>query len=502
MTTAISETIYSIIPLWMVLLPLLCGGLILVVALFSEKATRPLFLLAGAAPAVMVPFVYIPVSQGKVLLLEFLSVLHPVGLVFRVDSLSLFMLLLFCFFGPVLFIYTLEYARGKPEQHRLLGAMALCFTGCLGVALAGNLLTFFLFFEFMSIMFFIAVAYERSPESLSASLKFLFMTIIGGVSLFLAIVLIYNVSGTLDLGRGGIVDTISTPTLMAFVAFTIAFGIKSAMLPLHLWMPDAYSAAPIPAATLSSTMLLKTGAYGFIRVFYDIYGVDFLKDVQWNYVILVISCVTILYGSINAIAQDDLVRRLAYSGIAQIGYIILGISLLNESGFIGNAYHIFAHAFMKGCLFLCAGAILVKTGLTKISEMKGIGLKMPVTMMAFTIAAITAVGIPPFNVFVTKWHLSLGALEAGQPLIIILLLVSSLLNAAYYLPIAYCAFLGSEAHKLNQLKRSIRIREASWHLLGPIVILALGCMVFTLAPHNWPLELVRAISNLFYPISL
>lgn len=495
------ELTTSAIPLLMVLIPLACGGAIFLAGLVSEKAVRRLFAVSAAGPLALLPFLMAPVLRGEVLVLSFPTLLPPGGLGFRVDLLSAFMAALYCVFGAILFAYTLEYMKDREKRHRFWGAFALILGGCLGVALAGNLLTFFLFFEFMSVILFILIAHNQTAETQAATMKFLYMTVLAGVALFVGVVLTYLQAGSLEFGQGGIFPPGTVPALAGFAGFLVAFGIKSAMFPLHLWMPDAYTVAPIPAAALSSGMLLKTGAYGFIRIIYDIYGLETVRQLHWNEFILGLAVISILYGSLNALSQDDLNRRLAYSGIAQIGYITLGIALLNEAAFIGNIYHIFAHAFMKGCLFLCAGAILQLTGKRRISELGGLGLQMPFTMLAFTIAALTAVGLPPFNVFVVKWHLGLAALEVGQPLYLVLLLASSMLNAAYYLPISITAFLGKGAIEQHAISRAVRIKAASPKLLAPMYLLMIGCFFFTLAPANWPLDLARRIAHVFFAAS-
>lgn len=488
------------LPLVMILITLGCGAAILLVGLVSEKTARILFFLSALGPAALTPLLLRNVVTGRIPVLRFPQVLPPVGLSFRVDYLSVFMVALFCLYGVILFFYTQEYMKERPNRVRLWGAMSLTMGGCLGVVMAGDLFTLFLFFEFMSLVFFVLIANPQTKEAAAAATKFLFMTIIAGVALFLAVVLTYRQTETIALGQGGIFTAGAVPAGgAAFAGFMIAFGIKAAMFPLHLWMPDAYTFGPIPAAALSSGMLLKTGVYGITRIFYDIYGLELIKELHWNYVVLGLACITILYGSLNAVTQDDLHRRLAYSGIAQIGYILLGISLLTETAFIGNLYHIFAHAFMKGCLFLCAGAILIGTGKRKVSELGGIGLQMPLTMLAFTLAGVTSVGLPPFNIFVTKWYLGQGALEVGQPLFLVLLLVSSILNAAYYLPITITAFLGEKARGQHKVSRRVRIKEVPAALLVPVLLLACGSFAFNvLTPQNWPLELARLVAQAFF----
>lgn len=518
------NTIITLIPLWAVIIPIIaglaifltgagCGGAVSSAGQ-SDRAKnklkpetpspvaatlRNLFLLGGTLlPLILIMKLYPLVRGGSIVLCK-IAVFPPLGLNFRLDMLSVYMGLLFGFLGVIIVIYSIDYMKDDPLPGRFFGFLMFVFAGCMGVVLAGDLFSLFLFFEFMSIMFFILVAHHATAEAVAAGMKFLFMTIIAGVSLFMAVVIIYTECGSLSFGSTGLVTGYSFLSLLAFIGFIIAFGTKAAMFPLHFWQPDAYTYAPLPAALLSSTIMLKTGVYGLIRVFYNIFGAEFWGTVSWDSVILIIAAFTILFGSTIAIAQDDLIRRLAYSGIAQLGYIILGIAILTPDALIGATFHIMTHAFMKGCLFLCAGSIIKQTGIRSIKQMKGIGYKLPITMLAFTIAGLTAVGMPPFNLFIVKWHLSLGALEIGQPILIIVLLISSLLNAAYYLPIAYHAFLGEEEGA--PIRREFRrkdFKEPKAAMLVPSVTLAVGCVIFGLFIYNWPLEIVRSVIAMLY----
>jgi multicomponent Na+:H+ antiporter subunit D len=488
-----SDIIISITPALIVLAPLLGAVGAMLADYYRPEWRNPILLTAVAIPLLLVAVIYPAVVSGMKYYLH-LNVLPPAGLEFRVDILSFYVVLLFAFFSLIIVIYSIGYYRDREEGRKFFYFLLIAIGGCLGVALSGNMLTFFLFFELMSLMFFPMVAYKSTPEAKAAGLKFFFMTILSGVALFWAVVIVYNAAGTLSFGSGGLFETSTPMLLVAFCCFLISFGIKAAMLPLHFWMPDAYAAAPTPAAAVSSAMMLKTGVLGLIRVFHDIFGLALIQETGWNIILLVLALLSMIYGSICAFAQDDLNRRLAYSGIAQVGYMLLGIALLTELALVGTVYHIMAHAFMKGCMFLCAGVIFVNTGKTRISEMKGIGLQMPVTMLAFTVAAVSAVGVPPFNVFVSKWHLGLGAYQAGMPLIIILLLLSSILNAAYYFPISINAFLG--CRELQNIERQ-RLRLQPLRMI-PVIILAACAFVFTLAPFNWPLSLARAVAQLYF----
>ncbi len=488
-----NDQIISIIPIMIVLIPMLGAAGAALADRYRPNWRNYVVIAATAIPFFIAAMVTPSVIAGARYYL-FLDILPPAGMEFRIDLLSLFMILLFVALSTVLAIYSLGYYRDREDGRNFFYFYLLAIGGSYGVALSGNMMTFFLFFEFMSLMFFPLVSYKSTPEAQAAGLKFLFMTIISGIALFWAIVVTYNAAGTVSFGHGGLINEGTPVLLVAFCGFLISFGIKSAMLPLHFWMPDAYAFAPTPAAALSSAIMLKTGVLGLIRVFYDLFSPTMLQEIGWNNILLAFSLVSIVYGSICAFAQNDLNRRLAYSGIAQVGYMLLGIALLTEQALVGSIYHIMAHAFMKGCMFMCSGIIFVNTGKTKISEMKGIGLQMPVTMLAFTIAAVSAVGVPPLNVFVSKWHLGLGAYEAEMPAIILLLLLSSLLNASYYFPIPINAFFG--CRELQNIERQ-RLRLQPLRIV-PVILFASAAFVFTLAPVNWPLSLARAVAQIYF----
>ncbi|OPL14952.1 MAG: hypothetical protein AVO34_00090 [Firmicutes bacterium ML8_F2] len=487
------DLVVSIIPALIVLVPLLAAAGAMLADRYRQGWRNFIVIAGSAIPLLLIALIYPQVVEGHYIYLR-LNILPPMGMVFRVDMLSLYVTMIFAFFGVIFTVYSVGYYHTREGGRRFFYLLLAVIAGCLGVALSGNMFTFFMFFEFMSVLFVPMVAYKSTPEARAAGLKFFYMTIIAGVSLFWAVAITYWVTGDLSFGQGGLIETASPLLMVAFFCYLISFGIKASMIPLHFWMPDAYAAAPTPAAALSSSMMLKTGVLGLIRVFHDIYGLDFLQEVGWNNVLLVLAVTSMLYGSLCAIAQDDLNRRLAYSGIAQVGYILLGLSLLTSQAFVGSLYHIMAHAFMKGGMFLCAGVIFVNTGKQKISDMRGIGFQMPITMIAFTIAAVSSVGIPPFNLFVSKWHLGYGALQAGMPVLIIVLLLSSILNASYYFPISINAFLG--CRELKNIERQ-RLLVHPLRMI-PVILLALGAVAFTLVPSNWPLNLARAIAGIYF----
>lgn len=479
--------------------PMAAITLLMVAALLvwvgGEKAHRggsflTLIALAGAfaALATLVPWV----RTGQVFTQAF-AVLPPFGLSFRIDMLSVALALLFLFCGFVLVLYTASY----PLQHnnrRFKTVFSFILACATGVVLAGDLLSLFLFFEGMSLSFFLLVIHDRSQKTAAATYKFLYMTIGGSVLYFIALATVFVQANRFAWTDGGFMQA-GAYTTLAFVGFAIAFGMKAGMVPLHLWMADVYGQAPPPAVALSSMIMLKTGAYGMIRIFHNIFGMDLIQEQGWHAIILALSIISILYGSFCAFAERDLPRRLAYSGIAQLGYILFGISLLNTDALTGGIFHIMAHAMMKGTLLLCAGAIFAKTGKRRIADLAGIGWQMPLTMACFSLAAITAVGLPPMNVFVVKWYLSLGALAAGQPLLILFLLASSVLNAAYYLPIAFQAFFGE---KNRDLHAALVWDKLPLPMTLAIVVLAAGCVGFSLGQVNVPLQWAQSIAAGFF----
>ena len=237
--------------------------------------------------------------------------------------------------------------------------------------------------------------------------------------------------------------------------------------------------------------MIKTGAYGLIRVIHYIYGVEIVRAVSLDKVLMILAVITILLGSALALQQDVLKRRLAYSSVAQIGYVLLGIALLTERALFGALFHIFSHALMKGALFLCAGAIITQTEKKRVSEMAGIGYQMPVIMLSFTLAAITMVGIPPFNAFISKWHLAVASLESGQGLLVLVLIISSLLNAVYYFPIVVNAFFKSN----NEGETTVLIRDQIPRgMIWTTALMAVLCVGFAFVSPHWPVAVANSIA--------
>jgi multicomponent Na+:H+ antiporter subunit D len=475
------------------LIPFLAAVVAFFLTRYNRKTGEVFTILTIAGIFFAIFSMYRTVIAGNVIFGRFLFLSLPLSIYFRMDMLSFFLGLLVTFLWLLAAIHSVGYLAHEHAHDRYYCFLLIALGGCLGTIFAGELVGLFLFFEIMAVSSYVLIAHEEHPYAMFAGAKYLFMSIGAGLAIFFGIMITYYLSGTTSLEGFGLIRDVSSLSFIAFIAYLLGFGVKAGIFPVHVWLPDAHPAAPSPVSALLSGVMIKVGAYGLIRVFYQVYGFEYLRAMGWDKITLTLATVTILLGSAMALLQDDIKRRLAYSSIAQIGYILLGISLLSERAFIGAVYHIFTHAFMKGCLFLIAGAIIVRTGERRISRMGGLGLKMPLTMIAFTLCSLSMVGIPPFNGFISKWQLCLGALDIGQPFYVILLIVSSLLNAAYYFPIVIAAFFAVPKSDSGPVNGALKVPEASLSMLIPIMILAIGCIAFAVTPQNWPLQLAKAV---------
>ena len=482
----------SFLPVWIVMFPMFMTLVIYYVEQHSEKMRNALSVATSVVTFLSVLALYPTIMAGEIIQFSVLELLPNLEISFRVDILSFSLALLSSFIWMLVAIYSLDYMCKEHGCNRYYPVLIITLASCMGIFMAGDLFTLFVFFELMSLISYVLVVHEETIEALRAGYKYLIMTIIGGLALFFGIIITFELGGSVSLGGSTLISEPSNLAFFAFISFLIGFGMKAGMFPLHVWLPDAHPVAPSPASALLSGIMLKTGAYGLLRVIFHVYGIEFMQETGWTVILAVVAVITILLGSAVAITQEDLKRRLAYSSVGQMGYILLGMSLLTERALIGNIFHIFSHAFMKSTLFLAAGAIILKTGKRSIKDLGGIGRQMPYTMFAFTLAALAMIGIPPFNGFLSKWTLALGAMDANKPFLVLVLLISSLLNGLYYLPIIISAFFGLEpGHEHDH----VAINEAPYKMLIPIAILAVSTLLFGLLPSNLPFDLSRVAAD-------
>ena len=405
-----------------------------------------------------------------------LPLLPGLDLVLRAGPLSLLFVTLSAVLWLVTTVYAIGYMEDSPHRSRFFGFFSLCVAATVGVALSGNLITFLLFYELLTLATYPLVVHRGTEVARRAGQTYLAYTIFGGALLLLGTVWLYTLSGTLEFTPQGFLVGLEKehrPALIIIFALLITgFGVKAALVPLHGWLPQAMVAPAPVSALLHAVAVVKAGAFGIVRVVYDVFGVEFSANLGVTAPLAWLAAVTIIYGSLRAMFQDDLKRRLAFSTVSQVSYIILGVAIAGPIATIGGVVHLVHQGLMKITLFFCAGNLAETLGIHKVSEMNGVGRRMPWSMAAFTVGAFGMIGAPPIAGFISKWYLGLGALEAGQEWVIVVLVGSSLLNAAYFLPILHAAWFRKPPDAWPQ-ERNFGRKETAWMLLLPPVLTAL-----------------------------
>ena len=421
------------------------------------------------------------VLSGRYQEISLLSLSPGISLTLRVDTVGMIFGLSASLLWIITSFYSIGYMRSGSmhKQTRYYAAFALCLASTIGIAFSANLLTFVLFYEILTIVTYPLVIHKETPQAISAGHKYLAYLLTGGLALIAATALTYYYAGTLDFQPGGFLGSVTgTPNLMLlFVLFLIGFGMKSALIPFHGWLPSAMVAPTPVSGLLHAVAVVKSGVFGFVRVIGFIFGLELFHNIGAGQVLSVMAAITIVASALLALKQDNIKRRLAYSTVGHLSYILLGISLLSGSAWIGGLMYLVNHAVLKITLFLCAGALYTKAHCENISEINGIGKQMPITMAAFTLCAIGLVGLPPLNGFISKWFLGQGALEADMWIYLWLLLLSGLLNAAYFFPII------KRAYFMKSEKR-VKFAEASPFMVIPLAITAILALFLGLMPNG------------------
>jgi len=359
------------------------------------------------------------------------------GLVFATTSSSLWILVS---------LYSIGYMRTLEEhaQTRYYFSFALALLGAIGIALSSNLVTMFVFYEILTVSTYPLVAHEESPEAISAGHKYLAYLLGGGVFFLLGILIVYFLVGTTDFSPGGILGPAlgsSSKLILYIVFFFFMLGfVKAAWMPVHSWLPSAMIAPTPVSALLHAVAVVKAGVFGIIRIVCYIYGIDLMQELGLGLILASVAAFTIVVANLYAIGQKNLKRMLAYSTINQLSFIIIAVALLTPMAVKGAMLHITFHGFMKITLFLCAGAVTAIAGKKDIPELTGLGRAMPFTMTAFIVGAFGIFGAPPLAGFISKWHVVLGAIESGQRLILLAILVGSILDVVYFSPVIITAF--------------------------------------------------------------
>lgn len=376
----------------------------------------------------------------------------PFGIVFMIGEIESIIGTLFTF--VILMISWYAYFSLEKEIHSNRVGFYFTLTSLLLASLLGIVYTYDLFngFVFLEVSTLAAcgiIVIKDKKANIKATLKYLILSSLGSGLVLMGIALVYSISGHLSMAHINSVLTQNTAgndniILISLILFTIGLGIKSAMFPVHIWLPDAHASAPTPSSAILSALVIKAPILFLIKIYYLVFGLAILSNTMVLQLLLLFGAIGMLVGSVLARAQTELKRMIAYSSVSQMGYIFFGIGLGNELGLIMAIYHMIAHGVTKSSLFLSAGSFIEQTGFKTIEEFKGIGKEMPVTLGIFTLSALSMIGIPVLPGFISKWNLSMAAIESGQIYLLLILLASSLLNASYYFPIIVNGYFGED----------------------------------------------------------
>lgn len=474
-------------------------GAVLIMISGPRPNLRDTLMVVTAIVTFLIVLTLLPVVQSgerpDVLLGEFLS---GITIRFTVEPLGMMFALIASFLWIVTSFYAIGYMRGHHEENqtRFFTCFAIAISSAVGIAFSGNMLTLFIFYEALTLSTYPLVTHHQSAEAMRAGRTYLGILISTSIGLLMVGMLwTWAETGTLDFTQGGILAGKMDADLVPFLLFLYMFGIgKAALMPIHRWLPAAMVAPTPVSALLHAVAVVKAGVFTVLKVIVYIFGIDFLSDTGSSEWLMYVAGATLTIASLVAMTKNNLKARLAYSTVSQLSYVILGAALATGWGVIGAAMHIAMHAFGKITLFFCAGAIMVASHKTEISQMRGLGWKMPFTFVAFLIGAMSVIGLPPLGGAWSKWYLMLGAAEAEHLIFIGVLIVSSLLNVAYLVPVFARAFFvpkGTEdenhAHDPQmahghasvgaaQVGSGSGIQEAPIFCVVPLCFTALGCI--------------------------
>ncbi len=457
-------------------------------AISSVSSILLLIVVAGMVPTVL---------HGEMLQLTLFTILPGMTVTLRADAMSMIFALVASSLWTIAVYYSMGYMRGLKEhaQTRFNACFALAIFGAIGVAFSDNLFTMYLFYEIVSICTYPLVAHHQDEEGYNGARKYIvYLTSTAKLFLLPAIILIYVLTGTLDFATTATTgifppEVNHTLVIMLYIFCLLGFA-KNGVMPLHHWLPGAMVAPTPVSALLHAVAVVKVGVFCTTRTMLYTFGTDLMSLLNLGIPTAWFVSFTILMASIIALSKDNLKARLAYSTVSQLSYIILGVALLTTPGIQGGLIHIVNHAFSKITLFFCAGAIFVVTQKKYISELDGLGRAMPFTFGAFFIASLSMIGAPPAAGFITKWDLLIGALDAHQTGILLVLIASTLLNAGYFLPVTYRAFFKAPPAGVVYDK----IKEAPLSMLVPILIASTISILIGIFP-NFMLQFVKAVTG-------
>ena len=431
-----------------IILPL-AGALAIALAGRVSPNLRETVTLVTAAALIWVVWGLLPtLMAGGRPAVEISQVMPGLTIAFKVEPLGMLFAALASGLWIINSVYSIGYMRGNKEQNqtRFFTCFALALSATMGVAFAGNLFTLFLFYELLTLSTYPLVAHKGDPATVRSARVYLGILLSTSIGLFLpAIIWTYTVAGTGDFTQGGILAGKLDDPAIGLLLGLFVFGIgKAAVMPVHRWLPAAMVAPTPVSALLHAVAVVKAGVFAITKIIVYVFGIDFLFAAPSSGWLLYMAAFTIIAASLIALRQTNIKRLLAYSTIAQLSYVVMAAAILKPLAEVGAAIHIVAHAFGKITLFFAAGAIYVASKKTEVYQLRGIGRRMPWTMAAFSIGALSMIGVPPTAGFVSKWYILAGAFEADNLVAIFTIIASTALNAAYFLPILYLAWFERE----------------------------------------------------------
>ncbi len=472
-----------------VVLPVLMGAIALGGKGF--RGNRPLLLgvvFTGLAGGLLSTLLAVT-GEAK---LRLWQLTESVEIGFQLDGVGRFFAVLTVVVWFLAGLYSVTYMTHEEDESRFFGFYLIVLGVLIGLDFSGNLITFYVFYEMMTLTSLPLVLHERSKEAVSAGLKYLFYSVAGAFLALFGIFFFTAVLGDLTFVPGGVAEAASFRgkegvLLTAVFCMVVGFGAKAGMFPLHGWLPTAHPVAPAPASAVLSGVITKSGVLALIRVVFFIVGPEQIRGTWVQQAWIFLSLLTVFMGSMLAYKEPVMKKRLAYSTVSQVSYILFGLSLLEPTAFVGALSHVVFHSLVKNALFLTAGAVIFQTGWRKVEQMRGLGRVMPVTLGCYTAASLSLVGIPPASGFISKWYLAQGALSSGcgawtwiGPVI---LLTSALLTAGYLLPLTINGFFpGGDFDGRELEERKLLGKEPSWQMLLPVLLLSAGAVIFGCFP--------------------
>lgn len=475
-----------------ILLPIILPFIASILILYFKFNERNRNIFTGITTVLNFIFIIIIFKYFKADRIHLIKFNEFLDIYFKIDKLTMLFALLVSILWIFTTIYAMEYMRHEGKEDRFFAFFLLTLGVTLGIAFAGNLITLYLFYELLTLATFPLVIHSDTKEALKSGKKYLIYSFGGATLVLFGMIILFTLTNDLSFVPRGIIGNPNLNNIdlysISFITMFVGFGVKAALVPFHSWLPQAMVAPTPVSSLLHAVAVVKSGVFALTRITYYVYGAEFIRGIEGKKYLTLFVVVSILMGSFLALHQQNLKKRLAYSTISQLGYILLGIVLLNKNAFVGAMLHLINHAVIKITLFFCVGAIMYTRHKTEISEIKGIGREMPVTLWCFTISSISLIGIPPTNGFVSKWFLAQGGLGEGKILFPVILLVSALLTSMYLLPIITKAFFAKDPERIHVVK------EAPKKMLIPIICITVITIILGLFP-NPVLTFIQEIAN-------